>query len=77
MSRSSETEYIKLKGTELRQTDKAVHFLVERVGDDELENPVSHWFPISQIKSRTIHPETEGSDMIEVASWICRAKELV
>jgi hypothetical protein len=72
------TEYIKLYGTKMRETEKAIHFTVDFVGTKEIE-PVTHWFPISQIKSMTIgEPDrVDEDDMIEVAEWICRSKELV
>lgn len=72
------TEYIKLYGTKLRETEKAVHFTVDRVGTKDIES-VTHWFPISQIKSMTTasDPVDDSDDMIEVADWICRSKELV
>ncbi|MCL5460325.1 hypothetical protein M3M33_16935, partial [Loigolactobacillus coryniformis] len=53
-------------------------FTVTKVGGKDIE-PVTHWFPISQIKSMTTSPPSEmldDADMIEVADWICRSKEL-
>ena len=73
---STPTDYIKLTGTKLRETEKAVHFRVETVGTTELEENVTHWFPLSQLKSMTT-ATADGSDTIEVADWICRSKELV
>ena len=70
------TEYIKLTGTKLRETEKAVHFTVVSVTDKLLDEPVTHWFPISQIKSMT-HDPMNDRDEIQVADWICRSKELV
>ncbi len=73
------TEYIKLTGTKLRETEKAVHFTVVKVGGADIES-VTHWFPISQIKSMTTSPPSdrlEDADEICVADWICRSKELV
>ena len=70
-------EYIRIKGTGLRQTEKAVHFRVESVGGTDIFPPEAHWFPLSQIKSHTAHPTSEGEDMIEVAAWIVRNKELM
>ena len=77
MTRSSTpTEFIKLTGTKLRETDKAVHFQVDKVGDTALEESVTHWFPFSQISSQT-SSHTDGQDEIKVAKWICQSKELV
>jgi hypothetical protein len=70
------TEYIKLTGTRLRETEKAVHFQVDQVGDAVLEESVTHWFPLSKIQKSTTRP-TEGEDELFVADWICRAKELI
>jgi len=73
---STPTEYIKLTGTLLRETEKAVHFRVEEVGDTVLEENVTHWFPLSQLSSKTTGT-ADGKDVIKVAEWICRSKELV
>lgn len=70
------TEYIKLTGTKLRETDKAVHFTTVCVNDEPLDEAVTHWFPLSQIKSITLDALTQ-QDHIHVADWICRSKELV
>lgn len=70
------TEFIKLTGTKLRETDKAVHFKVDEVSDEPLEDPVTYWFPISQISSQTTGT-ADGKDVIKVAKWICVQKELV
>lgn len=70
------TEYIKLTGTKLRETDKAVHFTVDEVADDPLKDSVTYWFPISQISSQTTGT-ADGKDIIKVAKWICIQKELV
>jgi hypothetical protein len=45
------TEYIKLTGTRLRETEKAVHFQVDQVGDAVLEESVTHWFPLSRSRN--------------------------
>jgi hypothetical protein len=71
------TEYIKLTGTKLRETEKAVQFNVLKVQDEELEETVTHWFPFSQIKSQSTNPNVSGHDTISVADWICRSKELI
>jgi len=70
------TEFIKLTGTLLRATEKAVHFRVEEVDGTVLEENVTHWFPISQISSQTTGT-ADGRDHIKVAEWICRSKELI
>lgn len=73
------TEYIKLTGTKLRETEKAVHFTVSKVSGSDIDPQVTHWFPISQIKSMTTaSPDrVDEDDMIEVADWICKSKELI
>jgi hypothetical protein len=76
MTRTSPTEYIKLTGTKLRETEKAVHFTVVSVNDEPLEESVTHWFPISQIKSMTYYAPN-AQDIIQVADWICKSKELI
>jgi len=69
------TEFIKLTGTKLRETEKAVHFQVDEVADEPLEDSVTHWFPISQISNQTTGT-ADGKDIIKVAKWICESKEL-
>lgn len=71
------TEYIKLTGTKLRETEKAVHFRVEKVGDEDRVESITHWFPFSQISKQTYTPGEDGQDTVHVAEWICRQKELV
>jgi len=70
------TEYIKLTGTKLRETEKAVHFRVEEVDGTVLEENVTHWFPLSQISSQTTGT-ADGQDHIKVAEWICHSKSLL
>ena len=70
------TTYIKLTGTKLRETEKAVHFRVEEVDGTVLEDNVTHWFPLSQISSQTTGT-ADGRDEIKVAEWICKSKELI
>jgi len=71
------TEYIKLTGTRLRETEKAVHFTVFRVGSTDIE-PSTFWFPLSQVKSMTTSPERlDAEDEILVADWICSSKGLI
>ena len=75
---NSPTEYIKLTGIKLRETEKAVHFEVRKVGDSDLQPHVIHWFPLSQIKSMTTAADRlDGDEEITVADWICKSKELI
>ena len=76
MSRTP-TEYIILTGTKLRETEKAVHFRVTKVGDRDLEESITSWFPFSQINKQSWNPHVDDTDTIHVARWICESKELI
>ena len=78
MSRTATpTEYIVLTGTRLRETDKAIHFRVEQVDGEPLEDSVTHWFPFSQINKQSYNPAVDSTDTISVAKWIVQSKELI
>lgn len=77
MATPTPQEHIKLTGTKLRETEKAVHFRVEMVGENALVDSVTHWFPFSQISKQTYNPSEDKQDTVHVAEWICRQKELV
>lgn len=80
MTRTSKpTEYVRLTGARVHSTERAVYFLVEQVAGVDVTEPVKHWFPRSQMKSSISKVSIDGADkdMIEVADWICREKELV
>jgi exosome complex RNA-binding protein Csl4 len=78
MSRPA-TQYIKVYGYRLRETEKAVQFEVHKVGDDELETPKREWFPFSQMKSQNYSTQQDRTtfDDIQVNDWVLRQKELI
>ena len=68
--------YISIKGTRLRETEKAVQFCIHDISGDVLDKPVTTWFPFSQIsKSTTSH--NEGEDTMMITEWIAQQKELI
>lgn len=71
------TSYTKCLGTHLRETEKAVHFRVEQVGDQVLDESKTLWFPFSQINSQTHNPTVDSTDMVEVADWLLVKAELI
>jgi hypothetical protein len=76
MSRK-ETVYYTVRGTKLRETEKAIHFDITEVAGEAFDCPVTHWFPISQLKSTFIDPKSTGNDTLEVADWILESKGLI
>lgn len=66
--RSSQTTYVEIKGTILKETANAI--LLKFTDDKVFENR-SAWWPISQTGS--IHRETEGA-RIKVSEWIYNRK---
>lgn len=65
------TTYSVIKGSVVRETDKAIRFSVCQAG--HILDGECFWFPISQIKS--IHnSHNECEDEIEVADWLIEAK---
>ena len=73
----SNTEYTKIDGIITRETAAALLFTIEDASTGESS---SHWFPLSQIKSRDRNyncPANEDDDSIEVANWLLRQKGLI
>lgn len=72
----AETTYI-LKGSRLRETDKAVHFYIEYIDGVPFEgDEASQWFPEKFIV-RSIRGKHKGEDEIVVTQWIMATKELI
>lgn len=71
----SDTEYISITGTFRRETDRAIQMTVDKVGNDDVEDSVTEWFPFSMCKS--IYRRGVGIDELSVASWILQRKGLI
>lgn len=61
-----------IQGAVLRETEKAIHFRVDSVDGDALEDSVEEWFPKSQIVNHSA-----DWDELEVKTWILSSKGLV
>lgn len=81
-----EPDPVLIEGRIVRETEKAVLFNVRVVNGRSIENPRNEWFPISQMKSRTIaappkdpyqDPEEDELDTMKMSHWICQTKGLV
>lgn len=79
-----EPDPVLLEGIKLRETDKAILFKVHRVNGKDLPEPLTTWFPTSQMKSAlTLAPlpettdATETYDWMKMSHWICQNKGLV
>lgn len=67
MTRS--TTYISIKGTVLRETEKAVQFRIIDIGGEEID-PIDKWIPFSQTEKRFTDPHSEDEDTMMISEWI-------
>lgn len=67
---------ISLKGSWLRESDKAVLFSITEVSGTPLEKPVSTWFPFSQMLRSSKDPNKPNADTIVVSQWIFNQKDI-
>lgn len=67
---------ISLKGSWLRETDKAVLFSVNEISGVKLEEAHSTWFPFSQIARSVKNPNKLNDDMLVVSQWIADQKNV-
>lgn len=79
-----EPDPVMLEGTKLRETELAIQFKVHKVNGKDLPEPLTTWFPRSQMKSSlTLAPlpqsvdESETFDWMKMSHWICSTKGLV
>lgn len=72
----SDSVVVSLKGTRLRETDKAVQFCISDISGTILGQETTTWFPNSQIKSSTTGTNV-GEDVLVVSEWIMEQKELI
>jgi len=65
-----------LKGSWLRESDKAVLFSITEVSGTPLEKPVSTWFPFSQMLRSSKNPNKLNDDTLVVSQWIFNQKNI-
>lgn len=73
---SSNNSLISVRGTIVRETEKAVLFSVEDISGESLNTPVDKWFPLSQVEKRVIS-KNSGEDTMMISSWIAEKLELI
>lgn len=73
MNTSTKTVYVTLTGRRLGETEKAVRFRVQKLGEQDIE-PTTEWFPLSQISKMYKDPLSVNNDWIMVAEWIVDQK---
>ena len=69
--------WITIRGTRLRETDKAVQFSILQIGATILDEPTIQWFPFSQTGKSFTDPKSDDNDTIMVTEWILEQKELI
>jgi hypothetical protein len=75
MSRPGNT-YITIRGQIGRETDKAIQFTVQAIGNDDIEEEPTEWFPLSQVEKIWRNKGTTPDEM-QVSEWILKAKGLI
>lgn len=65
------TTYQVIRGSVIRETDKAIRFSICHAG--HILDGEQFWFPLSQIK-RISNSHNDSEDEIEVADWLVEAK---
>lgn len=67
MSRT--TVYITLQGTVIRETEKAVLFVIDSVSGTPLDAQITKWIPLSQCERR-FTSKNEGEDTVTISEWM-------
>lgn len=62
--------YTTLRGTRLRESEKAVLFEVHDISGAPLDKAHQSWFPISRISKSLHDPDKPETDIIVVESWL-------
>lgn len=72
MSRTTNETTIELSGRWLLETDKAVRFRVDKLGQRKLREPAPYWFPLSQVSGLIKQPLEEEMklDTVRVKEWL-------
>jgi len=66
-----------IKGTKLRETDKAVHFRVDEIDGEPNENEQKvHWIPLSQV-DHSFTAKMDGEDWLSIRDWIAKKLGLI
>lgn len=64
-----------IKGTILRETEKALQFRVDSISGEDIDSK-TEWFPKSQI-DKQFTSKVDGEDWLLVSEWILQQKELM
>jgi len=67
---------ITIRGTNLRETGKAVQFEIHLANEIKIDPPVTEWFPFSQISKMTHDPKEDPEHTFIVSAWIMGVKGL-
>jgi hypothetical protein len=75
MSRYSNETTVLISGRWIAETDKAVRFRVDKIGDRAMLENITYWFPLSQVSSLLKQPLTaenykEQLDTLRVKEWL-------
>lgn len=72
------SDSVELKGTRLKETEKAVLFDIETVDSTPWEgNQKKYWIPFSQVTSSVTNPKVTGEDQLLISSWIAKRIGLI
>lgn len=61
--------FLSIKGTCLRETEKAVQFRIDEVRGTPIDQTETVWIPLSQVEKR-ITSHRDGEDTMMISEWI-------
>lgn len=64
------TIYLSIKGTVLRETEKAVQFRIDEVRGTPIDQTETVWIPLSQVEKRMTDKSRSGEDTMMISEWI-------
>lgn len=74
---SRHTKLVTLKGSIIRDSDKAICFTIHDISGCPLDPPEEHeWFPLSQVE-KIVRAKEPEEDILIVSEWIMKQKELM
>ena len=62
--------FLSIKGTVLRETEKAVQFRIDEVRDTPIDQTETVWIPLSQVEKRMTDKNRSGEDTMMISEWI-------
>ena len=78
MSRDTNTTYYEVKGTLVRETEKAFLFKPMEISGTPLEEDrAAMWFPFSQVSKFGFTGKNQGDDWFLGSEWILQQKDLL